>query len=113
MTETDVTVPLGGGAVLSYPQTKLRICATYHAGTDGEAVPAGQPETVEIELNDAVPDEPFELRAFICQLVSSLFRAELGGNRYEVTVTDCAGAGMPVDEIRKAAAVQAAGAVLR
>jgi hypothetical protein len=62
-----------GGAGF-YPQPKLRIQGSYHAGTAGDTVPAGQPESVEIEVN-----EPFgeggQAVSFITSLVDSLFRA--------------------------------------
>lgn len=62
-----------GGAVAPYPQTKLRITASYPAG---DTPAAGLPDTVEIELNDdAVPAGDPERTVFITQLVASLFRA--------------------------------------
>lgn len=62
----------GGSQLLPYPQTKLRISATYPAG---DTAPPGRPESVEIELNDdAVPGDPAERTVFITELVAALFR---------------------------------------
>ena len=70
-------------AVGLYPQAKLRIQAAYHQGSVGDAVPAGQPETVDIEIN-----EPYgqggEAIAFITALVDSLFRVP--GRQYDITL---------------------------
>ncbi len=68
MTTTTTETP---PAFPAYPQTKLRIAATYHPGAVGEVQPAGQPESVEIELNE-LPDT--DLHEFIAALVASLFR---------------------------------------
>jgi hypothetical protein len=72
---------------LAYPQTKLRITATYRAGTAGDVVPEGQPETVEIELNE-LPETG--LAEFVTELVDSLFRefavtVEQAGDPAQVT----------------------------
>lgn len=65
-----------------YPQAKLRIVANYLA-TSGEA-----PESVEIEVNDTLPDD---LLPFVDGLIVSLFRhSPVGGS---VQVTNNAGTG--------------------
>ena len=74
---TEVT----SGGIPLYPQTKLRINATYSAG-EGQALPAGQPETVEIEINDPLPDD---LLPFVSGLVAALFGRTPAGATAEVT----------------------------
>lgn len=63
---TTVNSPIG-----LYPQTKLRIAATYHAGKVGDVLPGGLPESVEIEINEPLPGDAL---AFVDGLVASLFR---------------------------------------
>jgi len=58
-----------------YPQTKLRITATYHAEQVGDVLPAGQPESVDIELNEL----PEDVATFIIEVVSALFRSTPAG----------------------------------
>jgi hypothetical protein len=68
---------------------KLRISATYRAGQVGDVVAAGQPETVEIELNDdAVPSGSPDLAAFVAHLVSTLFRLAPQETVADVTIDD-------------------------
>jgi hypothetical protein len=69
-----------------YPQAKLRIQASYHAGQDGETVPPGQPESVDIEINEPYGDGA-EAIAFITALVDSLFRLPERRQQYEYNVT--------------------------
>lgn len=58
-----------------YPQDKVRIAASYRAGSVGAHVPAGQPETIEITLNDeSVPADSAERIAFLAALIDALFR---------------------------------------
>lgn len=65
-----------------YPQTKIRISATYRAAR-GATASAGRPESVEIEINEQVPAEA--LLAFVTGLVDSLL---VGGA--EAVTTDVA-----------------------
>jgi len=58
-----------------YPQTKLRITATYHAEQVGDVLPAGQPDSVDIELNEL----PEDISTFIIEVVSALFRSTPAG----------------------------------
>lgn len=57
-----------------YPQDTVTIKASYFAASVGDAVPAGQPETVEIILNgDAVPADLDDRFSLIEALVNTLF----------------------------------------
>ncbi len=71
-----------------YPQPRLRIQATYRAASVGEVVPAGQPESVDIEIN-----EPYgqgrDAVAFLAGLLDSLFWGRQ--EKYDFTFTPSVG----------------------
>lgn len=67
-----------------YPQTKLRITATYHAEQVGDVLPAGQPESVDIELNEL----PEDVSTFVIEVVSALFRFTPEGGTSAITYQD-------------------------
>lgn len=93
-------------STLTYPPDKVRITVTYHAGKAGEHIPAGQPETVEILLNDdVVPAGTAERIAFLTSLLDSLFRGAPDGGAVGFDVWDGpkgdqAEIGVPVEEAR-------------
>ncbi len=68
-----------------YPQTVLRISASYQPTKVGEVLLAGQPENVEIELNELPEDG---LADFIAELVASLFRYTPAGTFPTVRIDD-------------------------
>jgi hypothetical protein len=62
-------------SMITYPRDKVRITAAYTPALVNGVLYLGNPETVEIELNDdTVPTDPAELIAFLTSLVDSLFR---------------------------------------
>lgn len=63
-----------GGNTYTVPSDRLRITATYRAGTVGDVVPEGQPESVEIIYNNPIGATPAEGAAFIATLIDSLMR---------------------------------------
>jgi len=69
------------GGIPMYPMPKLRITAAYSAG-EGSALPAGMPETVEIEIHDPLPAN---VLAFVSGLVDSLFRHTPAGGSMAYT----------------------------
>lgn len=83
----------------------LRISAGYHAGQAGDAIPAGQPETVEITLNEGLPADPAHLAAFITTLLDSLFRAE--GHSRTDTHVHLYGSTLDTDQVRGLSLVDA------
>ena len=64
-----------GGTTYNLPSDRLRITATYRAGTVGDLIPDGQPESVEIIYNDPIGATPAEAAEFIATLISALTRA--------------------------------------
>jgi hypothetical protein len=80
-TEPATTEPATAPVPL-YPQTLLRITATYHPSRVGKVLPPGQPETVDIELNELPAGD---LGEFVVSLVDSLFRHVPEGGSVDVT----------------------------
>lgn len=84
-----MTVTTSSGTVPPYPQPRLRIVANYRAGQIGEFLPPGQPENIEIEVNDPLGG----LAEFVDSLVASLFRH----GPADVAVDFTGGPAAPVD----------------
>jgi len=75
-------------SVIGYQRDKVRITASYTPAKAGDDPVPGQPETVEIELNeDAVPADDAERVVFLTALIDSLFRGEARPAANSITVT--------------------------
>jgi hypothetical protein len=58
--------------VYPYPQSKLRIQASYREPRVGDVAPGGTPESIDIEVNDSVPASPDALGELIISVVAAL-----------------------------------------